>query len=448
MKIVIAGAGDVGFHLATLLATENQDITLIDVDEALLEYAASHLDVMTVQGDVTSLEVLERSGAAKSNLFIAVTTHESANLLVCILAKQQGAAQTIARVSNPEYLVDHQRKYFQQIGVDNIFAPTMLAAKEIKRLISRVSATDVFEFENGQISIIGFTVDNSSKIVGRTFTELSRIIPDHEMKIILVLRNDVTLIPQSHMIVKPGDHLYVSTGLNDFEHVNKYVGKTLQQVKKIMILGDSQIALYTASLLEKNHAITAVTKSRKFCKKFVETLDKTLVIEGDPANTDLLKEEGLEKMDALISLTDNSELNIISCLMAESKGVYKTIALVDNSAYIHLSQAIGVDTLINKKILAANNIFRFVRKGHVEAIASFHGVEAEIIEFIIDQNSRPVNRRIAELKLPPEAIVAGAIRQNKGFIPNEEFMLKVDDKIIICVMPTAIKKVEAIFQAR
>ena len=446
MKIVIAGAGDVGFHLAKLLETENQDITLIDLEESLLDYAATHLDVMTVQGDVSSLEVLRNSGVANAKLFIAVTTHESTNLLVCILAKKLGAKQTIARVSNPEYLEIGQREYFQQIGVDNIFAPTMLAAKEIKRLIERVSATDIFEFEEGKISIIGFTVDNSSSIVGESLLNIRKNIPDHELKIILVLRHDTTVIPTPDLIIEPGDHLYLATGLNDFESVNRYFDKTLKKVKKIMIIGDSRIALYTAQLLENDFSITLVAKKEATCKKFVEVLQHALVIEGNPANTDLLKEEGLQDMDALIALTPNSELNIISCLMAEKAGVYKTIALVDNSAYTHISQSIGVDTLINKKILAANNIFRYVRKGRIEAIASFHGVDAEIIEFTIHKSNRITRTPLSDLKLPSDAIIAGVVRLNKGIIPSQDFILDVDDKVIVCVLPKAMKRVEEIFK--
>jgi trk system potassium uptake protein TrkA len=446
MKIVIAGAGDVGFHLAELLETQNQDITLIDLEEPLLDYAATHLDVMTVQGDVSSLEVLRNSGVANAKLFIAVTTQESTNLLVCILAKKLGAKQTIARVSNPEYLEKGQREYFQQIGVDNIFAPTMLAAKEIQRLISRVSATDVFEFEDGKISIIGFTVDNSSYIAGESLRAIRKHIPDNELKIILVLRNDQTIIPTPDLVIEASDHLYIATGLKDFESVNKYFGKTLQKVKKIMIIGDTRIALYTAQLLEKDYAITMVAKREATCKKFVEVLEHALVIEGNPANTDLLKEEGLKDMDALIALTPNSELNIISCLMAEKAGVYKTIALVDNSAYTHISQSIGVDTLINKKILAANNIFRFVRKGRIEAIASFHGVDAEIIEFVIHKSNRITRNRLDDLKLPDDAIIAGVIRDEKGVIPSPDFILDVGDKVIVCVLPAGMKRVEEIFK--
>lgn len=446
MKIVIAGAGDVGFHLARLLETENQDITLIDLDEGLLEYAATHLDVRTVEGDVSSLEVLKHSGVEQAKLFIAVTTYESTNLLVCILAKKLGAKQTIARVSNPEYLEKSERAYFREIGVDNLFAPSMLAAKEISRLISRISATDVFEFEEGKISIIGFTVDSDSVIVGKKFVDLNAQVPNNELRFIVVLRHDQTLIPSPEMRVRPGDHLYLSTGLKDFESVNEYIGKTLKKVKNIMIIGDTQLAMYTAKRLEKKYSITVVANKRTACKKFVEKLGRSLVIEGDPSNTDLLIEEGLKDMDAFIALTPNSELNIISCLMAEKVGTFKTIAFVDNSAYTHISQSIGVDTLINKKILAANNIFRHVRRGRVEAIASFHGVEAEIIEFNIHKNNRLTRNNIKELKLPEDAIIAGVIRDEKGIIPEMDFKLQVGDKVIVFVLPNAIRRVEEIFK--
>lgn len=213
-----------------------------------------------------------------------------------------------------------------------------------------------------------------------------------------------------------------------------------------MIIGDTRLALYTAKMLESTFSITVVVKEQRSCKKFVETLKKALVIEGDPANTEILKDEGLHEMDALIALTPNSELNIISCLIAEKMGVYKTVALVDNSAYTHISQSIGVDTLINKKILAANNIFRYVRKGHVEAIASFHGVDAEIIEFVLHKNNHVTRKPIAELPLPEGAIIAGVIRQDQGIIPSSDFILEIEDKVVVCVLPSCIKKVEAIFK--
>lgn len=445
MNIVIGGAGDVGFHLAKLMVTENKNITLIDHDEVVLDYCATHLDVSTIRGEITSIETLMNGDVENADLYIAVSTHESSNLLSCILAKRLGAKKTIARVSNPEYFHKLQRKNFKQSGVDNLFSPSLLAVQEIKRLISRVSVTDVFEFEEGKISIIGFTADQNSNLVGKSLRQLSDEATDHHLRVIVILRGAETVIPSLDMIIQPGDHLYLSTDIKDFDRVNHFVGKTLKKVKKVMIIGSGQLARMTAKLLEKDYNVSIVMKDKEDCKKCHEELNNTLILQGDPNNSDFLLEYGLKDMDAFVALTPNSETNIISSLLADQLGDIKTIALVDNSAYTHISQHIGVDTIINKKILAANNIFRFIRQGKVEAIASFHGVDAEVIEFVLEGEDKVIGKQIGELGLPKEAIVAGVIRDTKGLIPRGSFELNADDKVIIFLLPSAVKTVESIF---
>ncbi len=445
MNIVIGGAGDVGFHLAKLMVSEDQNITLIDNNASVLEYAATYLDVSTIKGEITSIETLLNANIAKVDLFIAVTTFESANLLACILAKKQGAAKTIARVSNPEYFHKVQRQTFLSSGVDNLFSPNLLAVSEINRLLGRVSATDLFEFEEGKISIIGFTADYKSNLIGKTFRQLSDEASDHHMRVIVLLRDNKTSIPDLDMEIEAGDHLYISTDISDFERVNRFVGKTLKKVKKVMIIGSGVLARRTAALLEKKYSVSIVMKQKSECKKCHEILNNTLILHGDPNNVDFLKEYGLANMDAFIALTPNSETNILTCLMAENMSDIKTIALVDNSAYTHISQSIGVDTIINKKLLAANNIFRFIRRGKIEAIASFHGVDAEIIEFVLDDQVGVIGKKIADLGLPKESVVAGVIRDDKGLIPRGNFVLKAEDKVIIFALPSAYRRVEDLF---
>ncbi len=445
MNILIGGAGDVGFHLAKLMVTEEQNITLIDHDDQILEYAATHLDVSTIKGEITSIETLMNGKVENADLFIAVSTHESANLLACILAKKLGAKKTIARVANPEYFHKVQRKNFKDSGIDNLFSPSLLAVQEIKRLISRASVTDVFEFEEGKISIIGFTADQDSNLIGKSLRQLSEEATDHHMRVIVLLRGTKTIIPSLDMIIEPLDHLYLSTDIKDFDRVNHFVGKTLKKVKKVMIIGNGALARRTAKLLEKEYNVSLIIKNKAECKRCHEELNNTLILQGDPNNTEFLLEYGLESMDAFVALTPNSETNIISCLMAEKSGDIKTIALVDNSAYTHISQNIGVDTIINKKLLAANNIFRFVRRGRVEAIASFHGVDAEVIEYIIREDDTVVGKQISDIGLPKAAIVAGVIRDDKGLIPRGSFVLGREDKVIIFVRPSAVKVVESIF---
>ena len=445
MNIVIGGAGDVGFHLAKLLTTEDHNITLIDHDDVVLEYASTHLDVQCIKGEITSIEALMNAKIATADLFIAVVTYESANLLACILAKKTGAKKTIARVSNPEYFHKVQRKNFKDSGVDNLFSPSLLAVQEIKRLLRRVSATDVFEFEEGKISIIGFTADQDSNLIGMSLRQLTDDATDHHMRVIVVLRGGKTIIPNREMTIEPEDHIYLSTDLKEFDRVNKFVGKTLKKIKKVMIIGSGPLARRTAKILEKEYNVSVIMKDKKDCKKCHEVLNEALILQGDPNNTDFLLEYGLGSMDAFIALTPNSETNILSSLMAEKLGDIKTIALVDNSAYTHISQNIGVDTIINKKLLAANNIFRFVRRGKIEAIASFHGVDAEVIEFVLEASSSVNGKKIADIGLPKNSTVAGVIRDDKGLIPTGEFVLDNDDKVIIFVLPNAVKAVEHIF---
>lgn len=446
MKIIIAGAGAVGFHLADLLARENQDITLIDTDEEILEHAATHLDVLTIKGDATSISVLEQVEIAKAKLFLGVTTSETTNLLSAILAKQLGAKKTIARVNNPEYLEIAQVENFQKLGIDQLISPQQLAAQEIERLLQRCSFTDIFEFEEGRISIVGLTIDTSSPLIGKTIKTIDKLNPDFDFRGIAILRNHKTIIPRGETIIHRGDHLYLVTQNKHIDKATTFVGKQLQTVKHIMIIGNTNLALRTAQLLEKEYTISLVLNDKKTGKQFLETLQNTLIIKADASNIDVLKEEGLESMDAFIALTPNSEINIITSLMAEELGVYKTIALVDNVNYTHISQNIGIDTIINKKLIAANEIFRFVRKGRIKAIASLHGVEAEVIEFLVHKKNRLTKKPIRDLHLPQQAVIAGVVRGEESIIPNGDFTFQLNDKVIVFSLPEAIYRVEQLFK--
>lgn len=446
MKIVIGGAGDVGFHLASLMVTENQDIVLIDNSNEVLAHAAAHIDVSTVYGEVTSLKSLGIANTEKADLFIAVTTSESTNLLACILAKKMGAKKTVARIQNPEFFQEEQRKNFKESGVDNLFSPGLLAVKEINRLIGKVSATDIYEFEEGKISIIGFTADEESNFIGKSIKNFSDDATNHHIRVLTMMRNNKTLVPHEDLIIERGDHIYISTDISDFKKINKYVGKVGKRVKNIMIIGQDLFAIRTAMLLEKQYRVKLILSEDKECKIASDLLsEETLIIKGDTANIDLLKENGLKNMDALVALVKNSETNIINCLIAEKQGAIKTIALVDNTVYTQISQNIGVDTIINKKLLAANNIFRYLRKGNIEAIASFHGINAEIIEFIVSTKTKVIGKMIKEVGLPKRSRVAGIIRNNKGMIPKGDMKFRNGDKVIIFLEPLCVSQVENIF---
>lgn len=446
MKIVIAGAGDVGFHLAELLAFENQDIVLIDTNQEVLDYAATHLDVMTLRGDSSSINTLEQAGAGKAYLFLAVTTSEKTNLVTAILAKKLGARQTVARVNNQEYLDQRQRSIFRELGVDSIISPQELAAEEIYRLVSQCSFTDIFEFENGKINLVGITLDDYSPIVNKKVSDIDWQYRDLEPRAIAILRGHRTIIPRGETILRRGDHIYFTTRKDNIDQLVNIVGKKKIRVRNVMIIGGTPLGYTSALRLEKDYNVTLIEPSKDRCKVLSEQLHNTLIINGEPDNFELMEEEGLSNMDAFVALTPNAETNIIASLTAKNHGVYKTIAQVENKEYIHISQNIGVDTLINKKLIAANNIFRFVRKGQIEAITSLHGVDAEVIEYVVHKNNQLTKKPLSDLHFPKTALIGGVIRGEESMIPTGDFQLQVDDKVIVFALPEAIGRLEQLFR--
>ncbi|MBC6994958.1 Trk system potassium transporter TrkA [Neolewinella lacunae] len=446
MNIVIAGAGDVGFHLASLLAIENQNITLIDSDQEVLDYAGAHLDVLTIRGDATSLATLENARVGSAGLMLAVTTSEKTNMMAAIIAKKLGCRRVIARVDNEEYLSEENEKTICSLGIDHVISPRQLAAVEIERLIKQCSFTDIFDFEEGKLSLLGITLDENSPLVGVRLSDIDQLRSKVDLHPIAILRGHETIIPRGFTQLKRNDHIYFITKPDQLRLVEDFVGKKRQTIKNIMILGGGNLAVSTAQLLQENYNVTIVENNKPRCQYLNEQLDNVLVIRGAYTNIDLLQEEGLDRMDAFIALTDNSETNIISCLTARNHGVFKTIAQVENKEYVHISQNIGVDTLINKKLLAANSIFRYIRKGNIEAITSLQGVDAEVIEYVISKSNQLTKKPLKDLHFPETALVGGIIRGEETLIPNGNTQMQMDDKVIVFALPAAIKRLDELFR--
>jgi len=445
MKIIIAGVGDVGFHLAQLLSIENQDIILIDSNQEVLEYAGGHLDLITLKGDATSFEVLTNANVSKADLFLAVTTLENSNLISCILAKKLGAKQTIARVNNPEYLNIKNKQVFENLGVDLLISPRQLAVEEIYRLVKQCSFTDVFEFEEGKISVTGVTIDEKSPLLGLRLNELPLFAKNVDVRVLAILRSFETIIPKGDTIFCRNDHAYFISKKEKIKDLQQLIGKKDRPIKNIAILGGNAQGYLTAKELEKEYRITIFEKDKNRCKELNELLNNTLVVKTEYSDFETLKEEGLGNSDVFLALTDNSETNIIACLTAKNFGVFKTIAQVESKIYTHMSQDIGVDTLINKKLIAANNIFRFVRKGSVKAITSLHGVDAEIIEFSLEKDIKWMDKPLKDIKFPDHAFIAGVIRGEESYLPNGDFELIKGDKVIVFTLSDAIPELELLF---
>lgn len=448
MKIIIAGAGEVGFHLAKLLSYESQDITLIDTDKSRLNYADSHLDIRVLKGDSTSIALLKEAQVSSSDLVIGVTSSETTNITLCLLAKQLGCKRTIARISNTEF-VDHREAIrFSEMGIDELISPEELAASEIQLLLNQSAFNETHEFEDGALIMVGISLPKTAPFVGKSVKEAAAIFPGlHFMPIALQRRGtQYTVIPRGDTVFKPGDQVYFITDRKGVEELYKLTGKKKEEIKNVMILGGSKVGQKTArELCSNKFNVKLIEKNKEKAFEIADNIPNALVINGDGRNVELLEEESLESMDAFIAVTGNSETNIMSCLVARSKKIKKTIALVENMDYFQLSQSIGIDTLINKKLLAANNIFRYIRKGEVVELTRLNNLNAEILEFVVKDSCRVGEKIIKELDFPRSAIIGGVIRDGKGIIALGDFRIQPKDRVVVCCMPESIGKVEKLF---
>lgn len=445
MKIIIAGAGEVGYHLASMLADEEQDIYLVDRNEDRLNYIQSKIDVFTIRGDAKSISVLQEAKVKDCDLLIAVTSNEETNFLICVLGKKLGAKRTIARFTNSEIIDFGKKQIFEEIGIDEVISPVELASKEIIRLVRQSAFTDDFEFEDGRLSVFGIALDENALIVNKSIKDSAYLNPNLNFKPIAILRGDQTLIPKGDTVLLKKDIVYFIATRPSINQVLNICGKQCFPIRNIMILGGSKIGVLTAQMLQYNFNVVLIERDKEASRALAEQLKKTLVVNADGRDVTTLEEEGIENMDAFIAVTPDSEMNIMSCLMAKSYGVKKTIAGVENINYINLSHNIGIDTLINKKIIAASNIFRYVRKGTVSAIANLHGVDAEIIEFVVSHDSRVTKTAIRNLDFPKEAHIAAVIRGEETYIPLGDFEIKGDDKVIVFSLTEAIHTIEKYF---
>lgn len=448
MKIIIAGAGEVGFHLAKLLSYESQEITLIDNKRDNLSYAGEHLDIKTIKGDATSIASLKEGRIEDSELFIAVTSSETTNITACVLAKQLGAKRTVARISNTEFIDNKDEVGFSKFGIDELISPESLAASEIELLLNQYGFNDTYEFEDGKLTMLGLRLSRTATFVGKTVKEAAELYSELHFIPIAIQRygTQYTIIPRGDTIFKEGDKVVFITSKGGDEELFELSGKVKVGIKDVMILGGSQIGYKTAQDLCKSKFNVKLIENRKvIAEDLADELPSALIICGDGRNVDILEEENISQMDAFISVTGNSETNIMSCLLAKSKGVKKTIALVENMDYYQLSQSIGIDTLINKKLLAANTIFRYIRKGEVVAMTKLTNMNAELLEFVVKPNSKITNRKIKDADFPKSAIIGGVIRNGEGLIPLGSFIIEAGDRVVVCCLPRSIAEVEKFF---
>jgi trk system potassium uptake protein TrkA len=446
MRIVIAGMGDVGYHLAKQLSSEEHDIIAIDMDQQRLSHTDSMADILTINGSSTSISILKQAQVERADLFVAVTSFEEVNVTSSILAKKLGAKKTIARIANSEYLEEDVAINFAEIGVDFMIYPEELAAREMVNLILRSAATDVMDFEGGKLSVIGLRLDKDAPVVRKTIVEIAKEFETFDFRIVALHRNFRTIIPKGNDKFFANDQVFVIAKPEGNNVVMKLAGKEDVKFDNIMILGGSKIGRRIAQQLEDKMSIKLIEADEEKTIMLADNLKNTLVIRGDGRDIDLLAQEGIIDVDAFVAVTEDAETNIITCLMAKHLGVKKAIALVDKVDYIPLTQTIGLDSLINKKIIAANNISRFIRKSEVLALSTIEGIDAEILEYVAQQDSKVTKKPIKDLNFPKEAIIGGIVRGEESIIAVGDTKIQNGDKVVVFALPGGVKKTENFFK--
>ncbi|MBQ5752638.1 MAG: Trk system potassium transporter TrkA [Alistipes sp.] len=440
MKIVIAGVGEMGNHLAKMLSGNGHDITVIDSDAKLLAEVASLADVITVEGDSTTFSVLRKASVRKCDLFIAVNHAENDNILSAIMAKQLGAKKSIARIDNNEYLEPNNKEMFINMGIDYLFYPEKVAAQEVINLLGHTSTTEFVDFSGGRLSLVVFRLEPNSSLIGRGASGFQQ----EEMlnyRAVAISRDGKTIIPKATDTFMVGDTVYVISRHDSVVEAMALSGKSNVHVSNMMILGGSRIGIQIAAALQNDVNVKLVDYDADKAYRLAEMLDRTLIIHEDGRNTEAMMEEGLSNMDAFVAVTGRSETNILTAMLAKRMGVKKVIAEVENMNYINLADSVGVDTIINKKMVTASNIFRFTMSTDVLAIKCLTGSDAEVLEFIVKPNSPATKATITELELPEDVIIGGIVRGDKVSIATGNTQINAYDRVVVFAMPSAISKV-------
>jgi trk system potassium uptake protein TrkA len=445
MRIIIAGAGEVGTHLAKMLSNENHDILLIDPEENRLRPIDSTLDVLTYHGSATSVSLLQSVLKKKTDLFIAVTHSEDTNITSAILAKKFGALKTIARIDNIEYLEPATDEYFKSLGIDSLIYPELIAAREVLGLLHETGTTEFMEFSGGTLAMYVQKLDEKAPILNKSLNEIAIAFKTDKYRAVAIKRNDHTIIPRGLERFMLGDLVYVISTREGIDEMMKTSGKENFEAKSIMILGGSRIGKHVAMYMQKSCEVKLIDSNLERCEALAEILEHTLIINGDCRNVDLLNQEGISQMDAFVAVTGNSETNILSCLLAKKMGVKRTIAEVENMEYINLAENSGIDTIINKKISAASRIFRHTSNPNVTQVKYLAGADAEIIEFTVPANSRITKGTLRSMDFPDDAIIGGGTREGIPFIATGDTIIKAKDKVVIFALPSAYEKISKFF---
>lgn len=450
MRVVIIGAGEVGFDVARILSLEQHDVVVVDTDPTVLEQVAQRLDVLTVQGSGTSIHTLEATGIREADMLIAVTAIDEVNLIACMMADRLGVATTVARVRSDVLGRAESVLKASELGIDLLIHPEESTAAEIVRLIRRAGATDVLNFCDGRLQLVGMRLDPQAPVLGRSLRELAAELAPLRFRVMAISRGFRTILPHGEERLQRNDQIFVLARPGEIPVIARAMGKLEAPIQRIMILGGTKVGAYVARQLgrEKNRQIKLIEPDREQAERLAERLEHVLVLHGDVTDIDLLVSEGLGEMDAFVAVTDDEESNLVTCLMAKHLGVRKTVALLSKTAYVPISQTIGLDAAVSQKLAVSREILRFLRGRHVLSVATVYGLNAEILEIEAKPRAPVVRKPLKALKLPRGVLIGALLRDGQVEIATGDTQIQAGDRAIVFVTPEQLAEVERLFDNR
>lgn len=443
MKIIIAGAGEVGSHLAKMLSNEDQDIILVDTNQECLDQLDANYNLMTYNGSPTSFSTLREVGVADTDLFIAVTPYETRNIAACAIARQLGADKTVARIDNYESLSPKNRKLLDNIGVNHLIYPEHLAAQEIITALEHNWARHWGELAGGRLLLIGVKLHGITPLTNCQIKNLPTA--DHFFHIAAIKRNHETIIPNGNDTLLDGDIIFFVTEEKYADRVRELCGKRSMYIKRVMIMGGTRIAMRFAMESEGRFHIKIIEPDRAVCERLATRLPDCEIEHGDARDVDILKNSNIRQYDAFLALSDSSETNILACLTAKEFGICKTVADVENLQFISQAENLNIGTTINKKLIASSRIFKLLLDADVDNVKSLALADAEVAELLVKKNARITHHAVKHLRLPYGMTLAAVIHDGKCSLVSGDTRIESGDGVVVFCLNGTIHKVERWF---
>ena len=447
MRIVIVGAGQVGFHLAEKLSNQGQDVTVIDRDPERVDYLRDRLDVMAIEGNGTAIPVLEGASLRRADLFLAVTNSDEVNLIGCLAADRLGVSRKVARISNPDLFIEKSVLSHEELGIDLMINPERECAWETLQLLMSEVANELIPFARQKVFLVGLRVRKGAPVVGRTIAEMNGRVGHRGHYTTAAIQRDGEMeTVRGSSRFEAGDQVFLFTSADGMGSLSELAGYGPWELRRVMIAGGSRETVHLARFLEtRGVTCTIIDVDRARCLELSETLPEALILHGDATDAELLEVEGVGDMDGFVAFTDSDETNMLSCLLADRTGARKVVSLLHKRQYIPLASRLGIDATVSPRLSAANTILRYVHTANVSSVAALREMSAEVLEVRIGPRAKALGRPFRELSLPESGIVGAIVREGAVISPRGDDFVRTGDLVVLFAATDAMPALEKLF---